>query len=391
VNLIDLAAIVLLVVAVVLGLRSGALPQVGGLGGALLAAATGLAILPAVASYLDVLPPTVRAVATLSGLLLFVGLGEAVGATLGRAASNALGRGVLSALDQVAGAAVGAAQAVLIVWLAGGVLAAGPLTTLRQQAQTSAAVRGLSAVLPPPTVLVVELGHVLNDTGLPDVFVGLERLPAPDITLPADSVARQLGARVEGSVLRVVADACQVRSSGTSFVVAPGYLVTNAHVVAGSQHIAVETPRAAYTAVPVLFDPNLDIAVLHVTGLAAAPLVFAAADPQRGASGATFGYPGGRDASVEPATVAATYAATGLDIDGRQSVTREIVEMRSTVIPGDSGGPLLLTDGTVGGVVFAESRSDATVGYALAPTEVAARIRPYLGANERVDTGGCIH
>ena len=46
-------------------------------------------------------------------------------------------------------------------------------------------------------------------------------------------------------------------------------------------------------AVPVLFDPSLDVALLYVDGLQAVPLSFAAHDPERGAIGATLGYPGG--------------------------------------------------------------------------------------------------
>lgn len=390
-NLIDLMAVVLLALAVLLGLRSGALPQVGGLLGAVLAAATGLAMLPAFAPYLDALQPTVRAVGTLVGLLIYVALGEAVGATLGRAASTALGRGLLSALDRVMGGIVGAAQAILIIWLAGGVLASGPLPTLRQQAQTSAAVRGLNAVLPAPTELVVELGHVLDDTGLPDVFLALERLPSPKVDLPSDSVVRALGTRASASVLRVIADACDIRSSGTAFVVRRSYLVTNAHVVAGARRIVVQTSRDSYEATPVLVDDQLDVAVLRVDRLDAPPLAFAAADPARGATGATFGYPGGGDAVVEPASASAVYQATGLDIDGRRAVLRTIVELRADVRPGDSGGPFLLLDGTVGGVVFAESRGDPEVGYALAPTVVAARIASALGRTQAVSTGACIH
>jgi hypothetical protein len=50
----------------------------------------------------------------------------------------------------------------------------------------------------------------------------------------------------------------------------------------------------------------------------------------------------------------------------------------------------VLTDGTVGGVVFAEARTNPDVGYALSPTEIVARIRPALGATAAVDTGACV-
>jgi S1-C subfamily serine protease len=391
VNALDVIFVLVVALAIIFGARSGALPQVAGLAGAALGAVAGFTILPAAGPLLDDLEPTIRAIVTLAVLLGLVGLGEAVGATLGRAGSKALGRGLLGALDQVSGAAVGAAQAVLIVWLTGGVLATGPFPNLSQLAQTSRALRVIDNVLPPPTEIVLELGGLLDDTGLPDVFIGLEPLPAAPIDLPSDAVARAIGQRASRSVLRVVADGCQLESRGTSFVVAPGYLVTNAHVVVGARTIAVQTAVASFTAIPVLVDLELDVAVLRAKSLDAPSLSFAPTDPRRGAIAATFGYPGGGSAVVEPAIVAAVYQATGLDVTGTNRVTRRLVELRSRIEPGDSGGPLLLEDGSVGGVVFAESRADPSVGYALSPTAVADRITPALDRTQEVSTGPCIH
>jgi S1-C subfamily serine protease len=391
VNVIDLVAIGLIVVSVILGLRSGALPQLAGLTGAAIGAVIGFVILPLAAPVLDAIPPTIRAIVVLSVLLGLVGLGEGLGATAGRSASHALGVGLLGALDRVSGALVGAAQALLIIWLAGGVLASGPFPTFSRQAQTSTAVRVLDTVLPPPTEIVVELGHLLDDSGIPDVFIGLEQLPAEDIALPPAGVAREIGMRAQDSVLRVVADGCDLRSSGTTFVVAPHYLVTNAHVVAGAQSILVQTPRASFPATPVLVDLELDVALLRAADLDAPALHLTGTEPSRGAIGATFGYPGGGNAVVEPATVAAAYDATGLDVLGTARVTRRILELRAAIEPGDSGGPLLLEDGSVGGIVFAESKVDPSVGYALSPIEVERRIEGSLARTQRVSTGACIH
>jgi S1-C subfamily serine protease len=389
VNPLDLVAVLVLVIAVILGVRSGALPQLLGLIGAAVAALAGLALLPAVGPILDGLSPGLRAVVVLMVLLSLVGLGEALGATAGRLASEALGGGFLGALDRVGGALVGAAQAILILWLAGGVIASGPFPNLSQIAQKSTALRLVDGVFPPPTELVLELGQLLDDSGLPNVFIGLEQLPAPDIDLPPDSLARAIGAQAAPSVLRVVADGCDRRASGSSFVVAPGYLVTNAHVVVGADRILVQTSGESFAATPVLVDLRLDIAVLYARGVTAAALQFTTREPARGAVGATIGYPGGKNETVERATVAATYNATGLDVTGAARVTRRIIELRATVIPGDSGGPLVLEDGTVGGVVFAESKVDPAVGYALSPQDVLDRITPVLGQTDGVSTGPC--
>jgi S1-C subfamily serine protease len=390
VNPLDLVAIVLLVLAVLLGVRSGALPQLLGLTGAAIAALTGLAILPAVTPLLDILPAAIRAIVVLSVLFGLVGVGEALGATMGRQASQALGEGLLGTLDRVGGAFIGAAQAVLILWLAGGVLAAGPFVNLSQLAQRSTALRIVDSVLPPPTEIVIELGQILDDSGLPDVFIGLEPLPAEDVDLPSNDVAREIGRRAAPSVLRVQADGCGQRASGSAFVFAPEYLVTNAHVVVGAEAILVQTSSQSYTATPVLLDLDLDVAVLWADGLGAAPLTFTTGEPRRGAIGAAIGYPGGLNETVEPATVADAYLATGLDVTKEERVVRRILELRARVDPGDSGGPFVLQDGTVGGVVFAESRANPTVGYALAPAQVVERIAPALGETDAVSTGPCL-
>jgi uncharacterized membrane protein required for colicin V production len=388
VNPLDLVAIGILLIAVILGVRSGALPQLIGLLGAAVAALAGLAVLPAFSGLLDGMAPPIRAIVVLSVLLGLVGVGEALGAAMGRQASQALGDGFFGALDRVGGGIVGAGQAVLILWLAGGVIASGPFPTLGSYAQKSTALRVVDAFLPPPTEIVLGLGNLLDDSGLPNVFIGLEQLPAPAIDLPPDALARQIGQRAAPSVLRVVADGCGQRASGSSFVIAPGYLVTNAHVVVGAKSVIVQTSGESYQATPVLVDLELDIAVLHAE-VKATPLQFTTGEPSRGDVGATVGYPGGGNETVEPATVAAAYLATGLDVTGDSRITRRIIELRATVIPGDSGGPFVLEDGTVGGVVFAESKVDPAVGYALAPNPVIAAVTPAVGRTAPVSTGPC--
>ena len=88
--------------------------------------------------------------------------------------------------------------------------------------------------------------------------------------------------------------------------------------------------------------------------------------------------------------MAGAYKATGHDIYDAGLITREIVELRAAIEPGDSGGPLILRDGTIGGLVFAESRADPDVGYALSPTAVATRVSPALSRTAKVDTGACL-
>jgi len=392
VNVFDAVVLVLVVAGILVGTSSGALPQLGGLVGALVGGVVAIAVLPLLERPLAGIDPEIRAIAVLGGILFLVGLGEAIGGAIGRMSAVRLRGSPLQRVDRLLGGVVGAGQALLVAWLVGGLLAAGPARWLAVQAQTSFIVRGLSGVLPPPTAIATQLSRLLDDTGIPDLFVGLDPLPAPDVQRPTDPAARAIAAAAVRSTVRVSARTCSFLSSGTGFAVARGYVVTNAHVVAGGTTIRVQTQDGQVAdAVAVLDDPELDVALLWVPALDVVPLRFAAADPDRGAIGATIGFPHGGGLVIEPAAVSGAFAAQGRDIYGTSIVNRRILELRAIIDQGDSGGPLVLADGTIGGVVFAEARTNENVGYALTPTSVATAIQPAIGRTAAVATGACIH
>jgi S1-C subfamily serine protease len=391
VNLFDAFAVLLVVAAVLLGYRSGTLPQVGGLIGALSGGAVALLAIPLLEDQLASVDAGIRPWLVLVGLFGAVIIGESIGSSVGAWAGQGVRRSVFSGVDRLGGSLFAGAQALLVLWLAGGVFASGPMPRLAEAAQTSAVIRTLNATLPPPTDLAVGLGRLLDDSGLGHAFIGFEPLPAPPVDRPDDPQAQSIAAAAEASTLRIASGPCgALESTGTGFVVASGYVVTNAHVIAGGQRVVVTGIGGRYDATPVLFDPDFDIALLRVPNLVALALPLATRDPDRGAPAAVLGYPNGGPLRIVSAAVADGYAATGRNIYGTEQVRREIVEIRSDIERGNSGGPLMLADGTVGGVVFAEARTDEEVGYALAPTAVAERINPFIGSTEPVATGECL-
>ncbi len=389
-NLFDAVALGVLVLAVIAGIRTGALPQVGGITGALL----GLALVFNLASWLlDVtggLEPIARALVVLGAVLTAVIVGETVGSNLGRMLSDRITGGVLTGADRFFGGLIGGAQAILIIWLVGGLLAVGPFPTLARAATQSFSARLLTAYLPPPTEVVGDIAGALDSSGLPDVFIGLEPLPLTPVDVPARTETERIARAAEASTARVISSACGKQVTGTGAIFANGYLVTNAHVVAGARAIRVTIGSDVADATVVLFDPDLDVAVLHAPGLSGPPLRFATADPERGAIGAALGYAGGGPLVILPAAVSGSYPATGRDIYDRTRITRQIMELRAAVEPGDSGGPFVLADGTIGGLVFAESKTDPAVGYALTPTIVAARVAPAIGRTGEASVGSCL-
>ena len=389
-NALDVIALLLLIVTFVAGLRSGFFPQLGGLLGAAAGGILALQLLPLVRPWVDTLDPAMRALVVLVSLVVLIALGETIGSATGFEIRVRMGRGVLAGMDSAGGGVLGLGQGLLVIWLIGGLLAAGPLPGLASQAQRSVAVRALSGVLPSPTAIAGELGRWLDSSGLPEVFVGLEPLPAPPVTLPSDPIARAIGEKAIASTVEVDSQACSYTLAGSGFVVAPGYVVTNAHVVAGARSITVLPQSGSLSATPVFFDPQMDLAVLYVEKLDAPALALASSSPPRGAVGAALGHPGGGALVVVPGAVTNTYKATGRDLYGTKNVTRSIVELHADIQRGDSGGPFVLKDGTVGGVIFAQSKADESVGYALAPADVREAIAPALESTAAVDTGPCI-
>ena len=89
-NPLDLVAILLVVLAIILGFQSGALPQVGGLLGALAGGAVAVLALPHLVEPLDAVPIGIRPYVVLAGLLMAVGIGESIGSAIGKSMDDLL-------------------------------------------------------------------------------------------------------------------------------------------------------------------------------------------------------------------------------------------------------------------------------------------------------------
>jgi len=167
-------------------------------------------------------------------------------------------------------------------------------------------------------------------------------------------------------------------------------VVTNAHVVAGSTSTSVRIGGLDRDAIVVALDPAADLALLYVDGASAPSLQLSAQAPGRGVPAAVLGFPGGGDLTVTPAAVTATHDIPGPDIYGNGLYSREVVELQSAIRRGNSGGPLVIAPGVVGGIVFGASRVSGDVGYAIGSDEALDRIGPFIGSTAPVDTGACL-
>ena len=190
--------------------------------------------------------------------------------------------------------------------------------------------------------------------------------------------------------MQVLVIGCGHEQLGTGFFMQSDVVVTNAHVVAGGDRCPWPSGAARTRRLLILFDPKQDMALLRVPTASAPRRCASPTAPQRGTAAGALGLPGGGDITVIPAVVTASFDLPAPDIYGRGSVSRSIVEVRAEVRRGDSGGPLLTASGVVGGIIFGASRTDATVGYAIAADSVATELREGATRSAAVDSGACL-
>jgi S1-C subfamily serine protease len=389
VNLLDVIIIVLLVVAAVNGFRRGASLQLSTYVGLLAGLVVGAVLAPRVAGLAST--SFAQAALALVVLLAFAALGDALGWLAGTRIWVLARRSALGEVDSAAGIVVALVASLLAVWFIGLNLVSGPFPSMSRQIRGSAVIRTIDAVLPRPPSLLAEVRQFLNRFGFPEVFADLPPAPAGPVEEPSNRQIRAAVGVAAPATVKIVGRACGAIQEGSGFVAAPNYVVTNAHVVAGVQEPAVQHQGGGSSAaVTVLFDPQLDLAVLRVEGDDGPVLDMESVDQDRGTPGAVLGYPGGGDQTAGPAAVRRELTAVGRDIYGESTVERQVYEMQATVRPGNSGGPFVDLEGDVIGVVFAASTTDPHVGYALTSTEVMPHLNAAEGRTEPTSTGDCV-
>lgn len=367
------------------GLVAGCVSLAGFVGGAVV----GVWILPWVMDL--VTPGTTRATVTaVVTVLLPAVVGHELAGRLGLRLRRELDRGPLRVADGVGGAAANAVAVLIVAWVAASVLGASSSPLVTSAIRDSRLLGAVQDAMPDTTpAWFSRATSALTEAGFPQVFNPFENESTAEVAAPTgDNVTAAATRAAQRSTVKVEGVAGVQGREGSGFVYARERVMTNAHVVAGIDEPTVRVGGVGrtYEARVVLFDPRTDVAVLYVPDLRAPVLAFDD-DAGRGAAAVVAGYPQDGDLNLQAATVAARVQARGQNIYNDAPVTREIYSIRSTVRPGNSGGPLLTTDGRVFGVVFARSTSDAETGYVLTADEVADEAARAATATAPVDTG----
>ncbi len=386
-SLVDLLIVLLAIGSLFRGYELGFIRQLfstaGFLGGLLL----GALLAPHVAGLAHT--PLSRALITLAATLgpAFVALigSELVGAILKR---RLVLERIMNRVDNALGSLIAAATLLVTVWLGAALLISLPYDSLQTNIRGSTIITLLNRQLPPAPRIIAGIGHFIAPNGFPDVFIGTEPSLKP-ATLPTPAQLINAVNRDRASVVKVEGQGCGGIVEGSGFVAASGLVATNAHVVAGIHSPYVIDGNGTHPATPVWFDPDLDLAVLRAGDLIGGPLTFNPHAIGAGEQGGVLGYPGGGPFTAGTAAVTSEFTAVGRNIYDQGNVRRDVYAITATVVPGNSGGPLVDLDGEVIGIVFAASTAQNNAGYALSAPQIVRELAQAKAANTPVSTGSC--
>ncbi len=391
-NLLDVIIVLAAIAYGIGGFRSGAVigicSLIGFFGGAAIGAQLAEPLGSRVADGRAQVPVAIVCV------LVFATAGQILAVFIGGKLKSRIVRGRGQPVDSAIGAALGVLSVLLVAWMIAVPLASSPYPTLAGEASQSKIVRGVNAAVPEGVrTLYSSLRSFLDQSGFPPVFGDLPPANVVDVPAPArlSPAEQRVVDTAHKSVFKILGEApeCGREIEGSGFVFARHRIMTNAHVVAGTRRLVVQTGDGALTAHVVLFDPESDVAVLSVPGLDAPVLHFTATPAATGNPAIVLGYPENGPFTVGSARVRARSTVGGRDIYDQRSVQRSIYSIRGVVRSGNSGGPLLAADGDVLGVVFARALADSDTGYALAYAQVRSDERQGRTATATVGTKGC--
>nr|WP_216645895.1 MarP family serine protease [Isoptericola halotolerans] len=367
--MLDLVLVVVLLLALGAGVRRGFFATLGGLVGLVVGGVAAFLVVPLV---VDALPTAQwRGPTTVILAIVMPLLGASIGSSVGHGLRRQVDRTPLRPIDRLLGGVASLVVAAVALSFVGTAVKATGAPVVASAVASSSVLRTIEDLTPAPlTRTLAQARGVVLDDGLPrlDGLLAPGRTavaPSVDLDDPALEASAQSVARVWGT-----AYACGTGMTGSGFVAAADRVVTNAHVVAGVEQPLVELPgRPAREGRVVYFDPEADLAVVAVDGLDAEPLTIAPS-LEVGDAAVVQGYPYGGPFTSTGGEVLDVGAVRIPASDGSGTAVRDIYALAAAVHAGNSGGPVLSTDGDVVGVVFGRSESDDDLAYGVTTAEL---------------------
>lgn len=392
-NWVDVIILLVALLAAISGARQGVIVALPAFLGVLSGAIIGIRFAaPMVVDMFN--NPAAKVALAFATVVFLVAIGETFGVWVGRTLKERLGSDRGSPLENALGAVVQGVAAFAIAWLVGfSMTSVSGLPGLATAINNSKVLATVNDNMPPQAhALPNDLRKLLDVSGLPRILPPFvdepnRQVKPPDTALQNSEVVQE----VRPSVLKIRGEApsCSRRLEGSGFVIAPQRVITNAHVVAGTNRVQVESGGSLLDATVVHFDPDTDVAILNVPALDAPVLDFQSAPADGGDSSIVLGYPLDGPYTATPARVRERITLRGPDIYERKTVRRDVYTVRGQIRSGNSGGPMIAPDGDVLGVVFGASVQEPDTGFTLTAQEVAPEVQSAPSMTSPVGTGSC--
>jgi S1-C subfamily serine protease len=388
-NILDWVLVVLVLAYALSGYWQGFITGACATAGLLLGGMLGILLAPMALGNAD--PSVWVSLGALFIVILSATLGQALFQFAGAKLRERIRWQPIRAVDAVGGAVLSAAAVLLVAWALGLAVSGSRIAGITPAVRNSLVLSEVNNVLPQSASGVLQaFNNVVGTSFFPRYLEPF----APETIVEVDKPPRRLlhdpdVENAAASVLKIHGDnSCGNGVEGSGFLYAPGRLMTNAHVVAGVSDPQVLIGGDTVPARVVLYDPDLDIAVLALDDEGHPHLSFDT-NAAAGEGVAVLGYPQDGPYDVEAARIRAEQRLRSPNIYGEGSVVRQVFSVRGKIRPGNSGGPLVSSEGDVVGVVFAASVTDDDTGYALTAEQVGQAAAQGLANTDEVGSGAC--
>lgn len=392
---VDLVILGVALLAGMSGYRQGAAASALAFLGVVLGAAAGILLAPIIIERFD--DQRLRLLIGIMLIVLLVVIGEIAGMVLGRAARSSIHSPSLRRIDSCVGSVLQMVAIIIAAWLLAFPLRSSDQLEIASSIDDSKVIQTVDRVAPQwVRDLPNEFTDLIESSGLKEVIGPFGEARVATVDAPDATLTDQPGVRsARRSVIKVtgVAHSCGQALEGSGFVVSPERVMTNAHVVAGTDTVTVHTVGGrTLDASVVWFNSRNDVAVLDVPGLRAPALKFASDPAATGDDAIALGYPENGPFTVTPLRIRNVVDLNGPDIfDSPRKVQREVYTVRGSIRSGNSGGPMISPNGDVLGVVFgaAEDPTDDT-GFVLTAQQVQKDLVASEQSSSPVSTQQCV-